>query len=133
MWIGLLWILGCYGISVAVLHICLGTYLQKTKKAAKILLITKNNQAQIEWYIRSMFFFSRLRGRDLTVTILDEGSTDDTGKIIERLCYIHRMDLEWCSPEQSLDDLLRAHLDDPVILVNLSNKEEMTRIPVFDR
>ena len=32
-----------------------------SKKPANVLLVTKNNQNQIEWYIRSLFFFSRFK------------------------------------------------------------------------
>jgi hypothetical protein len=133
MWIGLLWILGCYGLSIALLHIYFGTRLNKARKAVKVLLITKNNQDQIEWYIRSMFFFSRLRGRDLTATILDEGSTDETIQIIERLSHKHQMNVERSSPGQSLDETLRMYGNDPVILVNLSSTDKMSMLPLFDR
>jgi hypothetical protein len=132
MWIGLLWIVGCYGISIALLHLCFGKQQVLKRKAVKVLLITKNNQTQIEWYIRSLFFVSRLRGRELSATILDEGSTDETLKIIERLSHTHHMELEWCGPDQTLDDLLIAYESDPVILVNLGGKEELTKIPLFD-
>jgi hypothetical protein len=133
MWIGLLWIVGCYGISIALLHLCFGKQQESKRKAVKVLLITKNNQTQIEWYIRSLFFVSRLRGRELSATILDEGSTDETRKIIERLSHTHRMDLEWCGTDQTLDDLLVAYENDPVILMNLGGKEELSQIPLFDR
>lgn len=132
MWIGLLLILGCYGISIALLHVCFGNHRDLRRKATKVFLITHNNQTQIEWYIRSLFFFSRLRGRNLTATILDEGSTDETIKIIERLSHTYRMNLEWCTPGQSLDDLLRVHESEPVIVVNLANKEEFSKIPLID-
>jgi hypothetical protein len=132
MWIGLLWIVGCYGLSIALVHFYFGK--QKLRgKAVKVLLITKNNQMQIEWYIRSLFFVSRLRGRELSATILDEGSTDETLKIIERLSHTHHMDLEWCGPDRTLDDLLVAYESDPVILMNLGGKEELSKIPLFDK
>ncbi|MBP1992634.1 hypothetical protein [Paenibacillus eucommiae] len=131
MWIGLLWIFGCYGISIALLHIWFGFKNNKQRSAAQVLLITRNNQSQIEWYIRSMFFFSRIRGRELQVTILDEGSTDETMRIIERLSHTYCMDIKWCLPDKSLDDFLEAHGDEAVIVVHLSNRKEIQEIPLF--
>jgi hypothetical protein len=130
MWIGLLWILGCYGLSIAVLHVGFSMRLKKANKAINVLVITQNNQNEIEWYIRSMFFFSRLKGRDLKARIVDEGSTDETLQIIERLS--HTMDLVIGSSGESLEELLRMYENEPVILVKLGNKEEMSEIPLFD-
>jgi hypothetical protein len=132
MWIGLLWIAGCYGLSIAILHLCFRKPQELRGKAVKVLLVTKNNQTQIEWYIRSLFFVSRLRGRELSATVLDEGSTDETVKIIERLSHSDGMNLEWCGPDQTLEDLLAAYESEPVILVNLGGKEDLSKISLFD-
>jgi hypothetical protein len=130
MWIGLLWILGCYGLSIAVLHVCFSMRLKSTRKVINVLVVTRNNQNEIEWYIRSMFFFSRIQGRDLKARILDEGSTDETMQIIERLSQT--MDLVIGSSGESLEELLRMYENEPVILVKLSSKEEMSKFPLFD-
>lgn len=129
MWIGLLWIVGCYGLSIAVLHILFGSRKASSKKAARVLLITKNNENQIEWYIRSLFFFSRVKGWELQTTVIDKGSSDDTLKIIERLS--HTFPLEICSDSnyESVDYYLHQHEMEAVIVVNISNREELIEIP----
>ena len=109
MWIGLLWILGCYGISIAVLHLLLGTRRGGSKKPTNVLLVTKNNQNQIEWYIRSLFFFSRFKGNEVKATIFDEGSSDDTRKIIERLSHSHLLELRYQTDYDAVDHYLRQH------------------------
>jgi hypothetical protein len=129
MWIGLLWILGCYGISIAVLHLLFGTRKGGSKKPAKVLLVTKNNQNQIEWYIRSLFFFSRVKGYEVTATIFDEGSSDDTRKIIERLSHTYLLDLRYQTDYEAVDQFLRQH-GDPVVIVHLSNRQDLMKIPV---
>ncbi|UJF33235.1 hypothetical protein [Paenibacillus hexagrammi] len=129
MWIGLLWIVGCYGISIAVLHILFGTRKERSRNPARVLVITKNNENQIEWYLRSLFFFSRFKGRELQTTILDEGSSDDTIKIIERLSHTHSIELGSDLAYRSVDDYLGQHEKDSVIVVNLSNQTDLAEIP----
>lgn len=128
MWIGLLCIFGCYGVSIIVLHLLLrkGT----AKKPATVLLVTKNNQNQIEWVIRSLFFFSRVRGNQVKATIIDEGSSDDTREIIERLSHTYALELRLQSDYDAVDRFLSQHDEDPVVLVHLSNREELVKIPV---
>ncbi|SDO61862.1 hypothetical protein SAMN04487897_11818 [Paenibacillus sp. yr247] len=130
MLIGLLWILGCYGISIALLHLLLGTRKGGSKKSAKVLLVTKNNQNQIEWYIRSLFFFSRIKGNEVTATIFDEGSSDDTKKIIERLSHNHSLELRCQTDYDAVDQYLRQHDSESVVVVHLSNRDDLVKIPV---
>ncbi|MFD0696229.1 hypothetical protein ACFQZT_19370 [Paenibacillus sp. GCM10027628] len=130
MWIGLLWIVGCYGISIAVLHILFRIRKGRNKKQAKVLLVTKNNQNQIEWYIRSLFFFSRVKGSQVNAAIFDEGSSDDTLKIIERLSHTHLLEIYHQADDEFVDDYLRQHENEPLIVVNLSNREDLVKIPV---
>jgi mevalonate kinase len=131
MWIGLLWIVGCYGAAVALLHMLIGARRGKESRTARVLLITQNNASHIEWYIRSLFFFSRVKGRELAVTVLDEGSMDDTVRIIERLSHSHKLDVELGVSEQSLDQYLQALQEENVMVVNISNRDEMISVPVF--
>ena len=70
MWIGLLCIFGCYGVSIVMLHLLFGARKGTKKKPATILLVTKNNQNQIEWVIRSLFFFSRVKGNQVKQQLL---------------------------------------------------------------
>ncbi|MEW9702588.1 hypothetical protein [Paenibacillus sp. SI8] len=131
MWIGLLCIIGCYGLSVAVLHLLLGDRKGRGKKPANVLLITKNNQNQIEWVIRSLFFFSRMKGSQVTATIIDEGSSDDTKEIIERLSHTHSIELQIQTDFDAIGRFLRQHDDDPVVIVHLSNRGDLVKIPVI--
>jgi hypothetical protein len=133
MWSGLLWIVGCYSAGIAVLHLLFGTRQEKPAKKARVLLITKNNATQIEWYIRSLFFFSKLKGREIAATILDEGSTDETMKIIERLSQSHMLDVQVCSVNESMDEVMRAHEEDDWVVVHISNRADLVTIPLFQQ
>lgn len=133
MWIGLLWIVGSYGAGIVVVHLLFGTHQEKPAKKARVLLITKNNATQIEWYIRSMFFFSKLKGREIAATILDEGSTDDTMKIIERLSHTQMLDVQVWPVNESVDEVLRAHEEDDWVVVHISNRVDIVKMPLFQQ
>ncbi|MGG1552433.1 hypothetical protein [Paenibacillus ferrarius] len=130
MWIGLLGIIGCYGISIALIHLLFGIRNKRGKKPTNVVLVTKNNQSQIEWVIRSMFFFSRIKGKPVKATIIDEGSSDETREIIERLSQTHALDFRIQTDFDAIDRFLREHDDDPVVLIHLSNREDLVRVPV---
>jgi len=119
MMLGLLWIFGSYAASIALVHWCYRRHRVNGRKITHVLLITHNNQLQVEWYIRSLLFFSRLKGRDVHVTIADEGSTDDTLAIAER--FREESDLDICTlvSADSLDEWIRQHEDKQVIVVRL--------------
>ncbi|OCT13144.1 hypothetical protein A8709_20580 [Paenibacillus pectinilyticus] len=131
MWIGLLCILGCYGVSIIMLHLLFGSRKGNAKKPASILLVTKNNQNQIEWIIRSLFFFSRVKGSHVTATVIDEGSSDDTRAIIERLSQTYSLELRVQSDYDAVDRFLSQHDEDPVVIVHLSNREDFVKVPVI--
>lgn len=130
MWIGLLSIIGCYGISIALIHLLFGFRNRRSKKPTNVVLVTRNNQSQIEWVIRSMFFFSRMKGKQVRATIIDEGSSDETREIIERLSQTHELELRIETDWDAIDRFLREHDDDPVVLIHLSNREDLVKVPV---
>lgn len=131
MWIGLLCIFGCYGVSIIMLHLLFGARKGSKKKPATILLVTKNNQNQIEWVIRSLFFFSHVKGNHVRATIIDEGSSDDTKEIIVRLSQTYAVELRDQSEYDAVDRFLSQHDEDPVVILHLSNREDLVKVPVI--
>lgn len=129
MWIGLLWILGCYGISIAVLHLWFGARKGRNKKPAKVLLVTKITKIKLNG-IFARYFFSGLKGYEVTATIYDEGSSDDTRQIIERLSHTHLLDLRYQMDFDTVDQFMSQHEGEPVVVVHLSNREDLVKIPV---
>jgi hypothetical protein len=130
MMLGLLWIFGCYGSAVILLHMYYRWSRRTSRKSSHVVLITRNNQTQIEWYIRSLYFFSRFKGRDIATTIMDEGSTDETVAILERLSHVHPMRIEMVPSFRTMDDVLKEHEQEELIVVRLSNLEELVEIPL---
>lgn len=127
---GLLWIIGVYGAAAAVLHL-LYTFQHKRKpQTTYIALVTRNNGMQIEWYLRSLVFFSWLRGRSIVITVFDEGSTDDTLDVVRR----YAEDREHVTVEVadgSLDVFLDAHQEDAVLVHKVMTLGKGDSLPVL--
>lgn len=132
MMMGLLWIIGIYGACIAILHAVHAWLRRKgtTAGTTYFALITHNNQSQIEWYLRSLIFFSWLRGRYVSIAVFDEGSTDDTLAIVERMA-VSRMNVEVRLSTESWDAYMEAHKDDAVIVHDLSRLVQDEPLPLL--
>jgi predicted ATPase len=81
---GFLVIAGSYGLAVMLIHALFRRQQAKAKnRLMRCVLITKNNEGQIEWYLRSFLFFSRMGGRQMVIYVFDNESTDETRGILE--------------------------------------------------
>ncbi|PTX62565.1 hypothetical protein C8P63_105161 [Melghirimyces profundicolus] len=58
---------------------------KKGGKASRLILLTRNSQGCVEGVVRSYSFRRRVRGEPLEIICFDEGSSDDTGPILQRL------------------------------------------------
>lgn len=81
------WILFSYGLAAALVHVLHGMVRQGKRKdrAIHYILVTSNHENQMEWYLRALSWYARLRGLSLQVTVLDESSQDDTLAILRKL------------------------------------------------
>jgi hypothetical protein len=119
MVIGLLWIVGIYVFCTALVH---GMYeLQRKTKSVHVALITLNNQTQIEWYLRSFLWVSRLRGRSIYVTVFDTGSTDETVAIVEKLAA-QRDNIKVEVSAEGVPQYMNQHKKDEIIVLQLMNR-----------
>jgi hypothetical protein len=119
MVIGLLWIVGIYGFCTMLVH---GIYvLQRKTKTIHVALVTLNNQTQIEWYLRSFLWVSRLRGQSIYVTVFDAGSTDETVAIVEKLAA-QRDNIKVELSAEGVPPYMNQHKDDEIIVLQLMNR-----------
>lgn len=85
----LIWIAAVYGSSVILIHILHNR--KKTRQTAAsgkrlhYILITRNHEAVVEWYIRVMGFHALLTGKSSFVTVMDDESSDGTMAVADRL------------------------------------------------
>ncbi|AZK45904.1 hypothetical protein [Paenibacillus lentus] len=92
----MVWVLLSYGVAGLIVHLLHNRQLRDKPNLCKqvhYILVAHNHEKQMEWYLRALLWYSCLRAQSLRVTILDEGSQDDTLAIIERMKYANGMDL----------------------------------------
>ena len=83
MWWMLLAIIGCYAFAVLLAGMA-ARFLARWRDGMHVVLLAANQGDRIEWYLRRLRRWSLRTGRDVRVTLVDCGSTDDTAAIAER-------------------------------------------------
>ncbi|WP_410512617.1 hypothetical protein PaeBR_22070 [Paenibacillus sp. BR2-3] len=97
----LIWIAAVYASAVAIVHVL--HILEKTRKTPRTgkwihyVLITRNQESVIEWYIRALTLHAFLTGKRLRVTCADDSSTDST------LLLVSKMKQDGCSLDVETD------------------------------
>ncbi len=122
---GMLWIFGVYGAAIVMLHLVFSAHKRRHRSSAKttFVLITHNNDTQIEWYLRPLIFVSKLRGRQIGILLFDEGSTDSTLAICRRIAA-ERSQSDIQIMEESLEAYLAAH---PLTIQDAVHKDRRPR------
>jgi hypothetical protein len=117
MIVGLLWIIGCYAVSILLVHWCYRRDRQKVRKIDRIWVITNNNQMQVEGFVRYFHFSSWLQGKDIRMTLVDEGSTDETLAIAERLRCRYLMEIRNHNGQETLEEWVHGGLEEGQAMV----------------
>ncbi|WP_379157216.1 hypothetical protein [Paenibacillus sp. sgz5001063] len=85
----LIWIAAIYVFAVVLVHMLSKRERSRqgspTGKRIQYILITRNHEYVVEWYIRALTFHSLMSGKILQVTLMDDGSSDATLDIATRL------------------------------------------------
>lgn len=129
------WILLSYGMAAALVHILHSLYLQGKRKdrAIHYILVTSNHENQMEWYLRALSWYARLRGLPLRVTVLDESSQDDTLAIMRKLETQGEMELTVIGLAVVRQEDVEAHAallaSDAPVCIDLRVPQEADKIP----
>lgn len=127
----LLWIVGFYVAAAVIVHWIMGR--RTTLNRRQYVLVAGNHQMQIEWYIRALQQFSVRTGTEIGITVVLNGSSDDTGRIMEKfarhdaaIAVFRREDNASPNAESGLELLMPKH----AIWVELARKEDLARLPL---
>lgn len=125
-------ILACYALAVAAVHAARHWHkkrgLDKAGRELEYVLVTKQNQLQIEWVIRALMMYAGLRGARLRLTIIDDHSTDLTIPIVQRLTLDRSVDV-WIVDASGWDPVaVMQHMRHP-IRIRLNEAEDWAKIP----
>lgn len=85
----LLWIAGVYAFAVILVHVLhVREKFRKGRKSGErvhYIVITRNHEPVIEWYLRALMFQAFLTGKRLRVQVVDDSSSDGTLEIVSRM------------------------------------------------
>lgn len=130
------WIVVGYGLAALLVHLLHRRFLRNAKKdvfATHYILMTRNHGHQMEWYIRALSWYAKIRGECIHVTILDQESEDDTHAILARLYYESSVSLDIMDMPEASDKLLCKNPElvdrENQIHVDLRIPQEADKIP----
>ncbi|WP_019915052.1 hypothetical protein [Paenibacillus sp. HW567] len=85
----LIWIAVIYAFAVLLVHVLHNREQSpqhiRSGKRLHYILITRNHEYVVEWYIRALTFYALLKGKLLQVTLIDDDSSDGTLAVASRL------------------------------------------------
>lgn len=124
----LLWIFGCYAAAVLAAQ----AIVRRSAGAGRYhyVLVAGNHEAEIEGCVRALQRYSRRTGKDIGITVVLDGSTDETGAIVERFARgsegigIVRSDRERVTPWAGEQEVVR---------IDLGIREHVARLPLWRR
>jgi hypothetical protein len=148
----LILVIGCYVLAALSVHLAYRIWRKKQQSSKHYVLIADVSHRNIEWHARSLFSFSKRMGRNVRLTIVDRGVTEETRAIVERLARggrevnVHQEEL---IPEATKKDGKRSQTAvvdgtqllwmlqaegivsqaDHAVLVDLQNPTDLSKMP----
>lgn len=123
------WIVIGYGLAALLVHLFHRRYMRNERKDASeshYILVTRNHEHQLEWYIRALSWYARLRGECIRVTILDEASRDDTQAILSRLYNEAGISLNVMELPESAEEVFSRYSESAELERELDRSRELT-------
>jgi hypothetical protein len=100
------YILLCYGVAAIAVHAMYRWHVHRHPKSVKrvhYVLITQNHENQMEWVLRALHWYSKIKGIALRVTLLDNESIDDTLAIAKKM-QAHGMEITMMQVKDTEDE-----------------------------
>lgn len=124
----LLWIVVCYGSAIAAVHAAHALWKKNgtgQPSGKHYILVTNNSGQQVEWVFRALAWYVRMKGIGVKITVLDEGSHDDTIPIVERIAANGDSDVAILYTT----DRVAEDSDESSITVRLNHREDWSKLP----
>jgi len=130
---GLFWIVGTYMLGAAAVHAAHRRFVQRSESGDRhYILYSFNDERHIEWAVRSLSLFYWLQGRSVTITVIDEGSTDHTLAIVHSLSRQLGLDLCYVPTTEDHDVTLSSDpsQNSDIIHIRLRHPEDLRKLPL---
>lgn len=131
----LLWVLGCYALMAAAVHAAYAVSRRRSRKVKHYVLLAGNERHRMEWYIRSIRRFSRLRGEEVKVTVVDSRSDEETLGIAR--CFARGgMDVtvgdgdDVPANEEGKECRGQGEAGSAKVVVDLRNPDDLSKLPL---
>ncbi|MDQ6422512.1 hypothetical protein RB620_24065 [Paenibacillus sp. LHD-117] len=148
----LLLVIGCYAAAALLVHLAFWFGRERKSERKHYVLIADGRQHHMEWYLRSLHSFSRWMGKEIQLTVVDRGLTEESKAIVDRwnrsgkVVRLHQTDGTEQADQQDgkrypnggdravhLMWLLQAEgivsEADHAVLVDLQNPEDLSKMP----
>lgn len=86
-------ILAAYGTGIGLVHLYRRRCQGRGAEASHAVIVTRDVGSSVEWHLRAFAFAQWLQAKHTKVTVVDEGSTDETVSIVQRL--VGTVGAEW--------------------------------------
>ncbi|HZG87381.1 hypothetical protein [Paenibacillus sp.] len=86
-------VIAAYGIGVGLVHWLRRRSREGREGTKHAVIVTRDAGSIVEWHLRALAFGQWLKSRYTKITLIDEGSSDDTLRIAERL--LGKLHAEW--------------------------------------
>ena len=86
-------VIAAYGIGIGLVHWVRRRPHAGRTEAKHAVIVTRDAGSTVEWHLRALAYGQWLRANYTKITLIDEGSADDTLRIAERL--IGKLHAEW--------------------------------------
>ncbi|RJX36936.1 hypothetical protein D3P09_25875 [Paenibacillus pinisoli] len=150
----ILLIIGCYAVAALFVHLAFWIGQRRSRAEKHYVLIAGQAGKNMEWYLRMLHAFSRWLGRDIRLTVVNDGASEETMAIVERWkrggkqVHVHAIEPE--EHEQESDESSKrsqrsntsaVHLmwmlqaegivseSDHAVLVDLQNPSDLSKMP----
>lgn len=123
------WFISSYTLCALLVHAAHYYYKDKGSPEKHIVLVTRNNQLELEWVIRSLRLFAWIRGQALRITLVDQGSQDDTVWIAEHFAGRCSEGVRFIQTKDGADAYLASLIKQPDQVIRMDLQPEGRQIP----
>ncbi|RUS42598.1 glycosyltransferase family A protein [Cohnella sp. AR92] len=126
MLLGLCGVIVVYALGIVLVHWLARRRLHRDDK--HYVLVAGNHEKQIEWYMRSLQWYSRRTGTDIQITVVFENSNDGTEAIVRQFARTDR-GIDW-SYERQPDRPETQSAERKLVWIELAKQEDLARLPL---
>lgn len=125
---GILLIFGIYGFSIIMVHIIYAGYATGGKETAHFVLVCRDNEHHLEWIVRTLRWFHWLHGKAIDITIMDQGSKDQTVAIARRMEADGWVRLNCLQGADDYEEYEKLLAERTCLVLNLNRQEDLATL-----